>query len=415
MNPAVVVRVPSSKSVTHRAFLLAAQSEVPCRVLHPLLGADCRSTLAVLAGLGARFTIEGPHVQFQPIDAWRAPEAPLDCGNSGTTLRLMTGQAATAGFPVTLTGDASLQSRPNEPLLAALRGLGAHTSAGAGGAAPLTVCGPLVAEDVTLPARTSSQYASAILLAAAMHVPGSTKVCMRRPVASRPYLDITLEVAGAFGLCFGIVEGDAHLVFSAPGAQRPKATAFEVEGDWSGAAFPLMAGALLGVPVTLTGLRRDSSQGDAVVVALLRRFGLAINWVGEALELQPTRLVGAGTIDLGAAPDLFPALVALASRAAGETTFVNAPSLRHKECDRITAMSVGLSQLAIENQERPDGLWVRGGPPKGGAQIASHHDHRVHMAFAILGAETAGITVDAHGCEAVSYPNFYADLARISG
>lgn len=409
----VGLAVPGSKSVTHRAFLLGALSAVPCRVEGPLMGADCKSTLAVLRGLGARFTVGEGAVAFDPIADFVAAEHALDCGNSGTTLRLMLGQIARLPGATTLIGDDSLRGRPNGPLLHALRRAGA-TVESADGTAPVTVKGPIAPGAMTLPARVSSQYASSLMLAGAL-LDGDSALTLPAPVASRPYLDLTREVAGAFGLTLSFEDRPDGLRVGIPGGQRPSASRYAVEGDWSGAAFPLVAGALLRRPVTLTGLRRGSAQGDRAVVDLVRRFGPAVGWQGDRVLLTPAPLRAPGAVDLGATPDLFPPLVALAAVADGVTTFVGAPSLRHKECDRIAAMAEGLTRLGITCRERPDGLVVHGGRLRAAdGPIRSFHDHRVHMAFSLL-ARLAPAEVADRGCEAVSYPGFHRDLARIAG
>ncbi len=409
----ITLPVPGSKSVTHRAFLLGALSTVPCRVEAPLMGADCKSTLSVLRGLGARFTVEKTAVCFEPIADFTPADAPLDCGNSGTTLRLVSGQVARLAGRSTLVGDDSLSGRPNGPLLDALRGAGASVDSN-DGTAPLDIAGPIRAGVFELPPRVSSQYASSLMLAAAL-LDGDSVVVLPPPVASRPYLDITREVAAAFGVTLDFAEGPGGLSAAIAGGQRPKAARYAVEGDWSGAAFPLVAGALLGRPVALSGLRRDSAQGDRAVVDIMGRFGPRITWRDDTLMLEPMPLKAPDVIDLGATPDLFPALVALAALAEGTTTFVGAPSLRHKECDRIAAMAAGLTDFGVECHERPDGLVVVGGGLRAADHIIQcHHDHRIHMAFSIL-ARLAPATVADRGCEAVSYPDFHDHLERITG
>lgn len=439
----VVVAVPGSKSVTHRAFLLAALSRVPCRVEAPLLGEDCRSTLAVLRSMGARFTVGEGAVDFEPIDDLhagtacgvgprqcaigddevcgpgclpdRALDRQLDCGNSGTTLRLMLGQAARLRGVTTLTGDASLRTRPNGPLLDTLRARGAEVSH-THGRAPIAIGGPISPGAMALPPGVSSQYASSLMLAAAL-LDGDSVLRLPPPVSSRPYLGVTRAVAAGFGVALHFEpQADRGLWVRIPGGQRPAAERYTVEGDWSAAAFPLVAAAVLGRPVALTGLSPHSAQGDRIVPRLVASFGPRVVWRGRTLCLEPAPLVApADPIDLGATPDLFPPLVALAALAEGETTFVGAPSLREKECDRITAMAEGLLAVGIECRERPDGLWVRGGKPWGGA-VRSHGDHRIHMAFSVLArCAHLPLTVDGRGCEAVSYPDFHRDLDRLAG
>jgi|GEM_PF-66662 len=408
--PAIRVRVPSSKSLTHRAFLLAARCKQPCEVQSPLLGADTEATLNVLTKLGAHREDHGAHVRLSCASGWGAPGRALECGNSGTTLRLLSAQVATLTQPVRLDGDHSLRSRPNGALLSALEQLGARCSSDEG-RAPLTVQGPLRPGRVTLPSRTSSQFASALLLASALGPRGITTVELLRPISSRPYLDLTFDTARAFGLEFMTRESARSLTLEVPGGQVPSAASYEVEGDWSAAAFPAVAAALSGRSVVMHGLQAHSRQGDRQLMSLLPRFGQAPSWTQDNLHMQPQSIVGAGEVDLSAAPDLFPALVALAACAQGETNFVNAPQLRHKECDRIAAMQAGLQALGVRCAARPDGLQVWGCASLRPAQLQSHLDHRVHMAFSLLRLRQPGVVVDGLGCEAVSYPRFHQDLA----
>ncbi|HCH66536.1 MAG TPA: 3-phosphoshikimate 1-carboxyvinyltransferase [Deltaproteobacteria bacterium] len=411
VSRAVELWVPSSKSITHRAFLLGALSEVPCLIERPLWGADCRSTLSVLQALGARAHRVGDHVQFHPIEALVPVAGTLDCGNSGTTLRLLSGQAARLSQAVELSGDASLCARPNGPLLGALEALGAHVTS-CDGRAPLSLCGPLRAGTVALPARVSSQYGSSLLLALCL-VEGTSQLRMAAPVASRPYLHITRRVAAAFGLSWTVTETEVGLQYDIVGGQRPTAAAYRVPGDWSGAAFPLVAGALAGAPMRLLGLEADDPQGDRAIVSILERFGQILRWEGTVLCLEPQPLRAAGTIDLGATPDLFPVLVALAAMCPGQTAFVGAPSLRHKECDRIRAMAAVLAALGLRSVEAPDGLTVWGGAPRPGGSVSSEHDHRIYMAARVLSLRAPWLQVDGAGCERVSYPRFEAHLAQI--
>ncbi len=406
----LILGAPPSKSVTHRAFLLGALAG-DCVVENPLLGADCRATLTALQQLGARATLHPDRVVFTGFDP--APTAsPIDCDNSGTSLRLLAAQAARFDFAVGLTGDASLRRRPNGPLLTALASLGVKITSHAG-RAPLSVHGPLHAGAVRINGSVSSQFTSGLLLALAQ-TPGASQVILTPPVASRPYLDLTAEVADAFGLDWATHPHEGGLRFEIPGGQTPSRARFVVEGDWSGAAFPLVAAAVRGVPITLRGLRADSTQGDRAVVEILGRFGLGVSWHGPRLSLTPGPLTAPGFIDLEATPDLFPALCALAAVTPGETTLGGAPSLRHKECDRISAMTQGLQRLGVTVEELSDGLTVRGGA-LGTGRIECYGDHRVHMAFALLHGVGAGqVEVNHPQCVAVSYPGFHDDLRAIT-
>jgi 3-phosphoshikimate 1-carboxyvinyltransferase len=408
------LRAPPSKSETHRAYLLAAQSDLPCRVRSPLRAEDTQATLYALHDLGARLVLQDDDVQFLPAPL-RTPKAALDCANSGTTLRLLAVAVARLGHDVTLTGDASLRSRPNGPLLDALTALGARISSD-GGKAPLTVRGPLRPGVVSLPPRSSSQFASALLLGLAL-LPGPSMVELQGPVSSSPYLDVTLASARHFGL--RITEAprpvDGGRRFDLPGGDVPRAERVNIEGDWSSTAFPLVAAAITGGRATVTAVREDSPQGDRAVVPLLRSFGATVSHGEDGVTCQgpgPGGLRSPGTVDVAATPDLFPALCILAACSRGTTAFTGGAALRAKESDRIEAMADGLRQMGATVRTRPDGLEVDGGALRG-ASVASRGDHRVHMAFAVAGLAASGVTtVDDPSCAAASYPGFHAALTK---
>lgn len=402
------LRVPPSKSETHRAFLLAAQSDLPCTVRNPLHSDDTQATLANLHALGARLHLQDDGVQFLPAPL-HAPRTVLDCRNSGTTLRLLTALAARLGQPVTLTGDDSLRRRPNQPLLDALTQLGAHCTSD-GGRAPLTVRGPLRGGVLHLPPGTSSQYASALLLALSA-APGDSVLHLAAPVASAPYLAVTLAWADQFGLRTTVHE-EAGLRIDVPGRQQPRAATCTVAGDWSTAAFPLAAAALTG-DIIVTGLDPTSPQGDRAILDHLRSFGAKVQVTPDGARVTADSLASPGTIDVAATPDLFPILAVLAAASRGQTTFTGGASLRHKESDRIATMAAGLRQLGVAIEERPDGMTVTGGPLHG-ATVASQDDHRIHMAFAIAGLVAPGTTrIDGAASAAVSFPSFHADFVRL--
>lgn len=408
------VRAPGSKSETHRAFLLAAQSVEPCLVRAPLHSADTQATLACLYAMGARVHLDADAshaVQFLPSPL-RPPREALDCRNSGTTLRLLTATAARFATDVTLTGDDSLRGRPNGALLDALAALGVRGSSN-GGKAPVTVRGPLRSGAVTLPPGTSSQFASALLVSLPF-VAGPSTVDLQPPVSSAPYLDVTLDLASAFDLA---IETEPHpgRRFLVPGGQHAKASQHTVSGDWSAAAFPLVAAAITGGTVTVEGVREDSPQGDRAIADLLRSFGAKVTVAASSVTAQGGPLHSPGTVDVRATPDLFPALCILAACSRGATTFTGGAALRAKESDRIVAMADGLRRMGITCDERPDGLAVHGGRLRG-ASVASLGDHRIHMAFAVAGLVAEGATVvDDPACAAVSYPGFHEAMASLGG
>jgi 3-phosphoshikimate 1-carboxyvinyltransferase len=393
---------------------LILASMVPgTRVHQPLLTGDGRSTLDALGVLGACVDWTEPTLCF--TDSTRAPLSPvtLDCGNSGTTLRLLCGQAARSGQPVTLSGDASLRRRPNAPLLDALGQLGVEVVSD-GGCAPIIVTGPLRSGLVRLSGQLSSQFVSSLLLALPF-LEGDSQIEVTGPIASRPYLNLTTAIASAFGVEWHEEALGEGVRFHVPGRQSPRVIEFTVEGDWSAAAFPLVAAAVRGQPLRLTGLQEHSPQGDRALVDLLGCFGLDLDWEDDVLVLLGGDLHAAGLLDLSDTPDLFPPLCALAACAPGMTRLTATRNLRAKESDRISAMATALKVLGVHVEELEHGLVVTGGALHGG-QVDTRSDHRVHMALAAVGSVAKNPVVLNHPeCVEISYPFFHEHLSRIEG
>lgn len=401
-----VVAAPSSKSATHRAYVLASQAERSARVLHPLVAEDTDATLRCLQALGAHAVLAPNEVRFEPAPL-TAPSAALSCGNSGTTLRLLAGQAARLSTPVALTGDASLRRRTSGPLLAALTTLGVQVTS-QDGHAPFTVQGPLQPGTVRLPASVSSQFASSLLLALPFAA-GPSVVELAAPVDSAPYLDLTHRMARQQGLRIEPESTSTGLRFSVE-PSRPHGGTLVVDGDWSSAAFLFVAGAITGAQVEVTGLDLESAQPDRAILGHLRSFGCP---TGTASVRPDGVLRSPGTVDLRASPDLFPCLSVLAAFANGTTRLVGGTQLRNKESDRIEAMAAGLRALGIAARPLADGLEVVGGKPQG-ASLRSEGDHRIHMALAVAALAASGAsTVEGDATAAVSFPGFHDALARL--
>lgn len=392
---------PASKSYTHRALLLGLLSESSF-VREPLLSEDPLATLACVRKLGGAVeeTREGLRVLGGTV---RAPEDILDARNSGTTLRLATPIAALADGAAVLTGDASLRKRPMQPLLDALTPLGAEAfSTRRDGCAPVVVRGPLLGGATSITGDVSSQFVSGLLLAG-LKAPRGLELAITTPLKSRPYVEITLAMARAFG---GAIE-DAPGGFRVPGAQTLKGADYRVPGDWSSAAFPLAAAAVTGGDVTVDNLDPASEQGDKRILDALRAFGAKVEERGDAVRVVGGPLE-AIDLDLSDTPDMFPVLCALAAHARGATTLRGAKHLRFKESDRIRAMVRGLAAMGVRCDEREDGAVIHGAPGGvRGAAIETEEDHRILMAFAVCGLAAAGETTFHDDASfAVSYPRF---------
>lgn len=399
------LRIPASKSVSHRVYLLAALSQRPVTIHNALRAADPEATRSALQAMGARCIREGAYDRFEPAELRGG--ADLNLENAGTGLRLLTALAATLPGSTGFTGDASLQSRTNQELLDVLAAGGAEVEGGP--YAPYRIGGPLTESTFELPAKCSSQYASALSLILPLLPSGGT-VRLAPPLRSSPYHDITLNLMRLSG-----IDLDDHVLPSGErvtrveGNQQYQLPDLEVEGDWSTAAFAMVAAAITGGTIAMEGLLADSLQADRKIVEILQAFGH---------EASSTHVVGKpsvspGQVDVSQCPDLFPILSILAAASQGTTTFVGGEALRHKESDRIQAMVAGLRQLGVDAQETPDGAIVAGGGLHGG-RVDARHDHRVHMSFAIAGliAEEP-VFVSDPGSVAVSDPQFHTTFGAI--
>lgn len=399
------VVAPPSKSYTHRAFLLGLLAEGTTTVRDALASEDPRATLQGVQALGAKVT-RGDVVTIESDGRVRPARETIDCLNSGTTLRLLSAIASLAEGETRLTGDASLVKRPMQPLVDALASLGVKTTS-TNGKAPISVRGPMLGGRATLPGDMSSQFVSALILAGACTAKG-VQVDIEGTLKSRPYVDITLEMMEDFGAkAERVGEG-----FSVAGGQRFRATDYRVPGDFSTAAFPLVAGALAG-EVTVENLPSRTAQGDKAIVDYLERFGAKVVRRPRSATVSASSLRGC-EIDLSDTPDAFPALCALAAHAKGETVLSGAAHLRFKESDRIKAMVTNLRKMGVDAREREDGAVIRGGAVHGARGLVTEGDHRILMALAVCALAADGpVELDDHEAHAVSYPTFLQDFERM--
>lgn len=420
--PATTVRgrihVPGDKSVSHRYAILAALADGESTITNYAPGGDCRSTLACLRALGVPVTHEpGPDgrvtITGRGLGGLTPPAAPLDCGNSGTTMRLMAGVLAAHPFAATMIGDESLSRRPMRRVMAPLTEMGARFEAAAGDRPPLTVHGARLRPIDYRPEVPSAQVKSAVLLAG-LQTEGTTAVT--EPAPTRDHTERALAAFGAPPSIDG-------LRVAVSGGHRLQGRALRVPGDISSAAFPAVAAAALpGSDVTIEGVGLNPSR--AAILDLLRRFGASVE--AEVVERGAGEPVGTirirhGRLDpVEVTPaevplliDELPVLAALATFGGG-LAVSGAGELRVKESDRISALIGGLRAIGADADERPDGFVIRPGRRLTGGEVDAHGDHRLAMAFAVAALGATGPTAIA-GAEvvAVSYPAFFADLDQL--
>jgi 3-phosphoshikimate 1-carboxyvinyltransferase len=412
------VRVPPSKSITHRFLNLALLARREVVIERPLLAEDTRLFLTALARCGWKVEERPPQheVRLEPPLAGLPRDGPVEvfCGNAGTMLRFLTAALATLPGRWRLDGAARLRERPVGPLVGALRGLGADIRyLGHHGCVPLEVAGATLAGGAArLSAAESSQFVSALLMAG-LAAPRPVVVEVSS-LTSAPYVDVTLAAAR---LCGGHVEaprteGGALVYRVLPGLHPPPR--LRVEGDASAACYPAAAAALTGGCVVLQGLAAGSPQGDRRFLELLAGMGAKVTWDGDEVEVRGGGL-RAVEVDLSAMPDQVPTLAALAPFAHGVTRIRNVAHLRLKESDRLSAMASELRRLGAQVDEGADrldiaGSWHETPPPEGPVTVDAHGDHRIAMSLALVGLRRPGVVVATPQVVAKSYPDFWKDF-----
>ena len=408
--------VPGDKSISHRGIILGGLAAGTTRLRGFLPGEDCLSTLHALQALGCRVDRVAPdEVLIEGRGAkLLAPAEPIDCGNSGTTMRLLSG--VVAGFPFTtrLFGDASLTRRPMGRIAEPLRQFGAEILCeGSGDRPPLTIRGTqLRAIDFT--SKVASAQVKSCVLLAALQASGKTTFC--EPILSR---DHTERLLPAFGASFR-TEKQTLIIH---GPQRLEGTELDVPGDFSSAAFwMVLAAGLPGARLTLRRVGLNPTR-TALISALLRMGAGLVEMVEQPTpepmgtisvqggSLKPTTVSGKEIPNL---IDEIPILAVAAALAKGTTEIRDAAELRHKESDRLAVVTKNLRLFGVPVEERPDGLLIEGGCSLVGAEVESHGDHRIAMSAAILGLLAKGRTlVKDTACIETSYPGFAKQIGLL--
>lgn len=395
--------LPGSKSYTHRALMAAALAGGTSVLTNALAAEDTELTAAALTQLGAGIDWQGTTIRVTGrAGRWLPARLPIYLGNSGTSMRFLTALAALGEGEYLLTGTDRLCQRPLGELLAALGQIGVRVASEKDdGCPPVRVTGGLTGGRTQLSGAISSQYLSALLFIGPL-APKGLKIDITGELVSRPYVDLTLEVLGNFGISY---YREGYRYFELPGGQSYLPREYEIEADASSASYFWAAAAVTGGRVTITNLSLESSQGDATFPAVLGRMGCAIESTPAGLTVRGGPLQGV-TVDMSTMPDLVPTLAVLAAFAAGNTVITGVAHLRHKESDRLHAVATELGRLGIEARETPDGLVIRGGAPKG-AVIHTYNDHRIAMSFAVAGLKIPGVAIEDPECVAKSFPDFW--------
>lgn len=369
---------PPSKSDAHRALICSALADPNTQPsgLHGPLSEDIRATRTCLAAL-----LSG--------------EPELDCRESGTTLRLLLPLAAALGRPVTFTGSGRLPYRPLQEYQSIFAGHGVRLDFPERTSLPVQIRGTLTAGRFEVPGHISSQYVSGLLLALPL-LDGDSEIVMTSPLQSAPYVEMTRHTMQKFG----VRSQQTAAGYTIPGGQCYQAVAYEVEADYSQAAYWLTAN-YTGSRIDIKGLSLNSVQGDRAIIDLLAGFSAG----GDSF-----------TIDVSQVPDLVPILSVAAAATPAVTRLTNAARLRLKESDRLASTENALTAIGVDIRQVGDGLLIRGGLPLSGGQAGSHGDHRIAMALAIAALSTReGVTITGARSVEKSYPDFFEQLRRLGG
>jgi 3-phosphoshikimate 1-carboxyvinyltransferase len=416
-------RAPPSKSYTHRAVLAAGYAD-GALVTNPLFSADTKATARAVEAYGGSAERRDGDWEITGFDG--APETPadiIDCANSGTTMRLTTATGGLVDGLTVLTGDGSLRSRPQGPLLDALDQLCVRAdSTRENGQAPLVVGGGTSGGDVSIRGDVSSQYITGLLMAGAVTEDG-VAIDLTTELKSAPYVDITLDVLDAFGVEATVVGGDDSEIrasgadgFEIEGGQSyaPDGGSYDVPGDFSSMSYLLAAGAIAGDDELTVEGAYPSAQGDSKIVSILESMGAAIEWdrTAGAIAVGRSSLEGI-EVEVADTPDLLPTIAALGAAAEGTTRITDCAHVRLKETDRVAAMATELERMGVETEEYEDELVVHGGGLTG-ATVRGHEDHRIIMSLAVAALVADGeTTIEGAEDVDVSFPDFFDVFAAL--
>ena len=426
------INAPASKSYTHRALFAASLGDKECRLSHCLMSADTKSTTEACKMFGAEIAeTENENGEKEIIVKGfgknpKLPNGPIDVGNSGTTLRFMTAFSGIIDGKIELTGDESIQKRPNTPLLETLNKMGANAySVKNNNCAPLIVEGKIKPCRVSIDGGMSSQFISALLLSCPL-LEDETILSIDGELKSKPYVDITLEIAKIAGIQIKELQNENEigakentgLSYQIPGNQTYAFSDYIIPGDFSSVSYVLAAGALIpGAEIVVKNIF-PSAQGDSALVEILEKMGADISWDKEngIIKVSNTdgRCLKGVVCDVGKTPDLVPTLAVLGAFADGEMRITNAEHVRLKETDRLKAMATELSKLGAAAKETKDGLIIFGGKSEKmkGAKLHGWDDHRIVMSLFIAGMMIGDVEIDTSESVKISYPEFFEDMKK---
>ncbi|MBO9619037.1 MAG: 3-phosphoshikimate 1-carboxyvinyltransferase [Niabella sp.] len=412
------IYAPASKSSMQRACAAALLATSKVVITNPGHSNDDKAAQGIIKALGASITkIDADTIEIESAflknpEGIRSKEDAVNCGESGLSIRMFTPIVSLCTNRVTINGEGSLVTRPMDFFDQVLPGLDVAITSH-NGKLPLKVTGPLQAKNITIDGSLSSQFLTGLLMAFSVAPIAEPVIIKVTDLKSKPYIDLTLNVMKQFGMNVPENKNYEEFVFTKPETrnQKPETINYTVEGDWSGGAFLLVAGAIAG-NIHVRGLQQGSTQADKKILEALMaaNAGIAMDAKGITLHAAP---LTAFEFDATDCPDLFPPLVALAANCKGVTSVKGVSRLAHKESDRGLTLQEEFGKMGIKIDLDGDWMRIHGGPVKG-AVVHSRHDHRIAMACATAALKAEGTTT-IEEAQAInkSYPDFYDHLKQL--
>ena len=401
------VAIPPSKSDVHRAIICGALSRGKCVISPVDLSEDIKATIGCVETLGAKVNISEGVLTIDGSEMFKGNNYQIFCNESGSLLRFIIPVVSAMGISATFTGAGRLPERPIGIYLDCLPKAGVKCTTKSG--LPLTVEGQLQSGEFEIPGNVSSQFITGLLFALPL-LKEDSKIILTSPLESVAYVDITINVMKKFGV---IIETTDYGYF-VKGNQKYIPQNYTTEGDWSNAAFFMTAAAIKG-DITITGVDKNSAQGDKEIAEILKRFGAKVEFTDNSVRVQKGDLK-ATDIDARQIPDLVPILAVCATFAEGITHITGAERLRIKESDRLSAIANAINKLGGNVIEKPDGLVITGVKSLKGGTVQGVNDHRIVMAMSVatlMATDTVTIT-DMESIKK-SFPNYFEEYNRLGG
>jgi 3-phosphoshikimate 1-carboxyvinyltransferase len=402
------VSAPPSKAYTHRMLIAASLSKGTSKISNPLNSDDTRATLRAIEAFGAKIELKEDYWTVKGQEALATPTRPIDCGESGSTLRFMIPVAALAPKPSTFILGSSLKKRPVAPLLESMKQLGVESALDS--SSVKVHGGGITGGKTSIRGDISSQFISGLLFACPK-AKEDTEVTVTPLLESKGYVQMTMETVAKHGIKASAKPDFSRILI--PSKQNYLPHNHTVPGDFSSAAFLFAAAAITSSKITVKKLDYQTVQGDKAIVKLLQRMGSAVT-VGDRFVEVHSGGLSAVDIDAKDIPDLIPICTVLACYAKGTSKIYNAKRLRYKESDRLDALYTELKKMGADIVMREDSLTIKGRAAMHGATVDPHNDHRIAMACAVAALEARGETkIQNSECINKSYPKFFNDLQML--